>query len=220
MSLFSNIYQKSKRKNQISSLDDEILALIEKKSSIEVEIQKLELKLNSLNEKHEITEKFIDLKTAIGQAETKLRMTSEEIDNESKTLDELKNECSLISECKSYEDMLKKLSTDLQKSTDSMLKRLLDKFPDIESVSLNLIDELKPYGLEISPSSILLVINNLLTEFAIDHLINPEEYINFIYSINSFWFKEFDKIKHLKHISLYDKKYSLLLHAFVALQDT
>lgn len=207
------------RKKKIADLDNEILSLLEKKSQIEVEIQKLDLKLQDLFQRQKITERFIDLDIAIKQAETKLAMLNEEIAEETKNLDKLKDKCTLVEKCKSYEDMLEKLENNLQASTNSMLKNLFDKFPDVCSNYLDIESELEEYSLEIPPSYILLIIDAKLSEFAIDHNIDVQTYKTFIYSLNSLWFKEFDKLRNKKTIIKTSNSLSILFNNFLVLED-
>lgn len=83
MSFFMN--QTKKKYQEIEELNNEIISLHQKKSDIELEIQKIEFNLEKLKRQSKLANELISLEDSITQARKTLNAITSEIQSESKT---------------------------------------------------------------------------------------------------------------------------------------
>lgn len=232
MLFFSHLRRVKARRLEIAELDKEISRLYATKSELEISVQKKESEFEILCSKKEIEicsledrikklNTFITLEEQIDKANQTLVLINTEVEEERNKLATLKNENSILHECVLANELLKKISTDLQNSIDNNLKKLLDAYPNIKPGKLFILNCFNGFkDNTIHFKDIEVAINTNLTKFAITHKIDPTLYKDLMYHFNDPWVKRFNELKgKYKSLNVKDYENDQLFNGFIVLVD-
>lgn len=209
MLFFLNLKRLKARRLKITELDKEISRLYEKKSELELKIQKSDLEFEIEIQKREASIRALDINK---KELTDLITLNEQIDKATYTLASLNTE---------IENAREKYKTILQESLDNNLKKLLNTFPSIKPAELNILTCFNGFKNNVIYfNDIEVAINTNLKKFAIAHKIDPILYKDLMYHFNEPWIKRLNELKK-KYESLNVKNYEndRLFNGFVVLVD-
>lgn len=228
MSYFSHLKRVKAKRLEIAELDKEISKLYERKSSLELEVQKNESELEILTLKKEAQLKELDkikslltLNEQVENANKTLTLLNTEVMEEKESLEKLKRENSILQDCILCDELSKKFSVELHTTLDSTLQRLYSVYPKIKPTKLNILKEFNGFKDDrIEFLDIEIAIENNLTKFAISHGIDPTLYKDLMYSFNSSWCKRFKQLKKAyTRLSIHDDENDQLFNGFIVLTD-
>lgn len=232
MLFFSHLKRVKARRLQIAELDKEIIRLYNRKSELDLDIQKKELELESFVREKEDTIKYLEEKSGkissfitideqIDNANLTLASINTEISEAKDELEKLKKSLSILQKCVNYEELREKYKNDLQESIDKTLKKLLDTYPNIKPTKLNILKCFSGFKKNnIYFSDIELAINTNLTKFAISHKIDVNLYKDLMYYYNKPWVKRFEELKkEYTRLCIEDFENDQLFNGFVILVD-
>ncbi len=232
MLFFSHLKRVKARRLQIAELDKEITRLYNRKSELDLNIQKKELELESFVREKEDTIKYLEEKSGkissfitideqIDNANLTLASINTEISEAKDELEKLKKLLSILQECVDYDKLREKYKNDLKDAIDKTLKKLLDTYPNIQPAKLNILDCFTGfYDKKINFTDIELTVNTNLTKFAIEHRIDVNLYKDLMYNFNAPWVKRFNELKS-KYEKLNVEAYEneQLFNGFIVLVD-
>lgn len=220
--LFSK--QIKKNENVICDLDDKIQALQEKKMKLTIDIEKRKAEYDKISSQVKDVNDFLSLEEKIEISKTTVDSLNEEIENLQKELDSLKEkiklkrqEMELICDYDFLNDEVNRLRESAIQLIDEKILEIKEKCPDVKLTRLDFSQK----GIK-DTDSVLYIIDAELIKFAIEHNIDPIYYKKIMYTYNSKWFKEFEKVAHkfnnLLCPDILDLIYHPLLKSFIILE--
>lgn len=117
-------------------------------------------------------------------------------------------------------ETLESLKIDAKITADSILKKLLDKYPNIKAEKLNIIAYFKSIPRKISFLDLELIIDSVLTSFAIEHGIDPLSFQELMYCYNEAWHNRFEELqKKYDYLRPYSYENEFLFNNYIILVD-
>ncbi len=217
------MFIKKSLKNEISTLTD----LMEKKSDLLVEIERLKAQITSKNETiSELDEKIANMKKLLTLDEAIKKMTEtlvnlqNSIDREQIAIQKLREEHKITKEYIELKKDTDELQLNLSESIEKNFIKIFSVYPNVKPVHFNVLEALNNPSRLNTLETIMVAIDAQLTHFALSHHLKPETYKQIMFDYNKNWVALYDSyVDKYESLSITNTQNFSLFNDFIVLVD-